>query len=126
MNERDEIIDNIDGYIQAPVRGLVLFGDEVIEKSAGVIRDLVLQSPTVPSPESLLLWFSSFPSVQLEEARSSWQTETFSGEANLFLTRSAKLDPSSKIAWPDVRAIGYLSSGDSINYQHGLLRAYAR
>ena len=122
MNERDEIIDNIDGYIQAPVRGLVLFGDEVIEKSAGVIRDLVLQSPTVPSPESLLLWFSSFPSAQLEEARSSWQTETSSGEANLFLTRSAKLDPSSKIASPDVRAIGYLSSGDSINYQDGLLR----
>jgi len=122
MNERDEISDNIDGYIQAPVRGLVIFGDEVIEKSAGVIRDLGLQSPTVPSTDSLLLWFSSFPSAQLEEARSSWQTETSSGEANLFLTRPAKLDPSSKIAWPDVRAIGYMSSGDSINYQDGLLR----
>ena len=122
MDERDNIFDNIDSHIHGPVHGFELFGDEVIKRSAGVIKDRYLLSSTAPSPDSFVQWFSSFPSDQLGGASSSWHTETSCGGAHLFLTRSAMLNPSTKIAWRDVQAIGHLCLDDSINYQNGLLR----
>ena len=121
MDERDDILDNIDTFIHGPHHGFIPFREEVIEKSTGVISERDLLSSTAPSPDSFLQWFSSFSSYQLDEAHSSWNIETSSGGARLFLTRSAIFDPSTKVALRDVRAIGYLCMDDSINYQDGLL-----
>lgn len=117
----EEILDNIDGYIHGPVNGIVLCGDDVIQKTAGIIGDRYLLSSAISSADRFVQWVSSFSSEKLDGARGSWHTEVASGGAHLFLTLSKIFDPRTKNAWRDVLVIGYFCRDDSINYQDGLL-----
>ena len=117
----EEILDNTDGYIHGPANGIVLCGDGVVQKAAGIIGDRYLLSSAVSSPDRFLQWFSSFSSEELNGARGSWHTEIAGGDAHLFLTLSKTFDPRTKNAWRDVLFIGHFCRDDSINYQDGLL-----
>ena len=54
MDEEDDILDNIDSYIHGPVHEFTLFGDEIIEQSARVIKDHNLLSSIAPSLDSFV------------------------------------------------------------------------